>query len=457
MYGSGGGLFGDLPTAKNEPRRSKPGNDEDASEANDSCAPASSAGASSSGPDKKKPVSLVGALGVAGTTMAFVPAALRARKRQANQPQGQRPAMNRTSSGGLELSAKKAKTVSSGETISTVGEAPPSSSYVEVVSSEVSNATTQKKTFDVHASTAVDTATEKELDRGRPAGEGGALENDGGNLEARGKSKDEERQESNAESESLRRLHESVTDPYDPHVPNDYLAYRERKKAEVVREEMERKALEQLELQRKMRERIEEERRKAEASGDVDQIVKSRLGPQDGYNGAAAAEGTGMGRGRGRGRGRGMTNLPAWLVKKQQEEKEKASVYLGGSTGAGASVGAGSGAKGQFDDARESSLDPLNFDEQDTSGRLIVLSNMVAPGEVDDELPDEVKEECENTCGPVEVVKVQDALLPSWPQVRVFVLFKQSEHAAKASALFHGRKFGERKISAHLASEAENL
>ena len=78
---------------------------------------------------------------------------------------------------------------------------------------------------------------------------------------------------------------------------------------------MERAAKEQLEVQRRVRERIEEERRAAEEAGDLDRIVESRA-----VSVAASVGGAGRGRGRGRGTSK---NLPAWLVKKQQEENEK--------------------------------------------------------------------------------------------------------------------------------------
>lgn len=113
------------------------------------------------------------------------------------------------------------------------------------------------------------------------------------------------------EPESLRLLHASVTHPYDPHFPNDYLEVRERKKTEQVRKDMQRTALQRLDQQEKMRKKIEEERKKILKSGDFNKIVESQTG-----------EGTSGGAGRGRGRGRGVANLPAWLVKKQQEQKE---------------------------------------------------------------------------------------------------------------------------------------
>ena len=113
------------------------------------------------------------------------------------------------------------------------------------------------------------------------------------------------------EPESLRLLHASVTHPYDPHFPNDYLEVRERKKTEQVRKDMQRTALQRLDQQEKMRKKIEEERKKILESGDFNKIVESQTG-----------EGSSGGARRGRGRGRGVANLPAWVVKKQQEQKE---------------------------------------------------------------------------------------------------------------------------------------
>ena len=115
------------------------------------------------------------------------------------------------------------------------------------------------------------------------------------------------------EPESLRLLHASVTDPYDPHCPNDYLAYKERKRTEQVRKDLQRSAQQRLDQQAKLRKTIEEERRKILETGDVDKIISLEKNKSADLAGGA---------GRGRGRGRGLSNLPAWLLKKQQEQSE---------------------------------------------------------------------------------------------------------------------------------------
>lgn len=122
------------------------------------------------------------------------------------------------------------------------------------------------------------------------------------------------------EPESIRLLHASVTpeNAYNPHYPNDYLSHLERKKTERIQKELQQSALQRLDQQEKLRKKIEEERRKIESSGDANKIVESRMmmGGSDSTNSAGVGGG-------GRGRGRRVQNLPAWLVKKQQEEEQQ--------------------------------------------------------------------------------------------------------------------------------------
>lgn len=128
------------------------------------------------------------------------------------------------------------------------------------------------------------------------------------------------------EPESLRLLHASVThnNMYDPYFPNDYLAYRERKRSEEVRKELQRTALQRLDQQENLRKQIEEKRKKLLESGNYQGLVEeetmtSRRREADGGGGGGGGVGIGMGRGR----GRGVTNLPAWLVKKQEEQQNE--------------------------------------------------------------------------------------------------------------------------------------
>ncbi len=77
-------------------------------------------------------------------------------------------------------------------------------------------------------------------------------------------------------------------------------------------------------------------------------------------------------------------------------------------------------------------------------------------GEVDEELEDEVAEECEKY-GPVVrvlIFEVTDGSCAPDAAVRIFVQFLRTESAAKARAEMDGRFFGGRVVRAAFFSEA---
>jgi len=81
------------------------------------------------------------------------------------------------------------------------------------------------------------------------------------------------------------------------------------------------------------------------------------------------------------------------------------------------------------------------------TSKVIMLRNMVGPGEVDDELEPEVKEECNRKYG--EVVTVHICEMPNvTPEetVRIFVEFMRIESAIKALVDLNGRFFGGRQV-----------
>lgn len=212
------------------------------------------------------------------------------------------------------------------------------------------------------------------------------------------------------EPDHLRLLHEmakSHPHPYNPHTPNDYLAHRERQKTAALRKDMQTAALAKMEAQERLRQKVREERERIEREGDVNKIVESRL---------SGVGGEGVGRGRGR--GRGVSNLPAWLMKKREEE----GVVGAKETGMNSSIG--------------------------NSDCRISLLNMVGPGEIDSELSSEVREECMRF-GTVTNVTVLDANSTN-EYVRVDVTFEKKESALEAVKVFDGRMFGERKIAARM-------
>ncbi|KAG5676391.1 hypothetical protein PVAND_006231 [Polypedilum vanderplanki] len=79
--------------------------------------------------------------------------------------------------------------------------------------------------------------------------------------------------------------------------------------------------------------------------------------------------------------------------------------------------------------------------------KVILLRNMVGPGEVDDDLEPEVKDECTTKYG--EVVTVHIMEMPNQiPEetVRIFVEFSRIESAIKALVDLNGRFFGGRQV-----------
>ncbi|XP_026319952.1 splicing factor 45 [Hyposmocoma kahamanoa] len=81
--------------------------------------------------------------------------------------------------------------------------------------------------------------------------------------------------------------------------------------------------------------------------------------------------------------------------------------------------------------------------------KVVLLRNMVGPGDVDEDLEPEVKDECNTKYG--EVVKVVIYELPNAPAdeaVRIFVEFKRIESAIKAVVDLNGRFFGGRQVKA---------
>ena len=86
--------------------------------------------------------------------------------------------------------------------------------------------------------------------------------------------------------------------------------------------------------------------------------------------------------------------------------------------------------------------------------RIVCLRNMVGPGEVDDELEDEVRGECEAKYGPVDSVFVYECDLsaaaavriPVEEAVRIIVAFKAVDSATRARADLNGRYFGGRMV-----------
>lgn len=109
----------------------------------------------------------------------------------------------------------------------------------------------------------------------------------------------------------LKKLEED--DPYDPMVPNDLLQYWEKKAVEQQRLQLQAEQQRILAQQEQMRVQLERERQELSRKGQMEQLVEHRL--QHSMAGSTV--------GSGHGRGRGVSNLPAWLVEKQRIEADQ--------------------------------------------------------------------------------------------------------------------------------------
>lgn len=93
---------------------------------------------------------------------------------------------------------------------------------------------------------------------------------------------------------------------------------------------------------------------------------------------------------------------------------------------------------------------PSITDMMKNPSKIVLLRNMVGPGEVDDDLEPEVKDECNTKYGPVCTVHIREIENCDDPEeaVRIFVEFQRMESAVKAVVDLNGRFFGGRQVKA---------
>jgi len=87
------------------------------------------------------------------------------------------------------------------------------------------------------------------------------------------------------------------------------------------------------------------------------------------------------------------------------------------------------------------------------TSKVLRLENMVGPGEADEDLADEVREECE-TFGKIKDVKVHE--IGEEKRVHVIVTFADPSEVAKAIKALNGRWFGGRQIKASPHAEEKD-
>ncbi|ESQ33819.1 hypothetical protein EUTSA_v10007861mg [Eutrema salsugineum] len=274
----------------------------------------------------------------------------------------------------------------------------------------------------------------------------------------------------------------SVIEEYDPARPNDYEEYRREKKRKAMEAEMkrelEKRRHEEDEREKREREEREKERerererdhnsesrlnisgeeawkrRAAMSGGSGKRRSSSPPGSVDGFSiGKSESSGLGVGAGgqmtaaqrmmekmgwkQGQGLGKSEQGITTPLMAKKTDRR------------AGVIVNA-SEIK-----SSEKKVKSVNISGEPT--RVLLLRNMVGPGEVDDELEDEVGSECGKygTVTRVLIFEITEPNFPTHEAVRIFVQFSRPEETTKALVDLDGRFFGGRTVRATFYDEVK--
>jgi hypothetical protein len=275
MYG---GLFGDLPAAKgSDPNETKPSPLKDlaTTKPNFPSVKRPSAVPAFVPPTKKK-AGIVQAIGAAGTSMAFVPAAARRKNKSRFEPG---PSTNPTAPRDKpKVSNLPSKMIQQQQQTTSI---VASSWQPSVQMTTETTVTTVHHIHPQHA--AIPSPNMKQY-------------------------QNHEREE------------EEIKDVYDPYVPNDLLQYWDRQSLAKEREALERETKEALEKQRILRMQLEKERETLQQKGDYSKFLGG--GPYPPSKTTVSTTTNPPGIGMGRGRGRGVSNLPAWLIEQKRKEQE---------------------------------------------------------------------------------------------------------------------------------------
>ncbi|EOA37969.1 hypothetical protein CARUB_v10009438mg [Capsella rubella] len=269
----------------------------------------------------------------------------------------------------------------------------------------------------------------------------------------------------------------SVIEEYDPARPNDYDEYVREKKRKVMEAEMKRELdkRRQEEEEREKREREEREKERERDNSDPSRLnisgeeawkrraamsggsvgkrrSSSPPGNVDGFSiGKSETSGLGVGAGgqmtaaqrmmakmgwkQGQGLGKSEQGITTPLMAKKTDRR--AGVIVNASENKSA----------------EKKVKSVNINGEPT--RILLLRNMVGPGEVDDELEDEVGGECGKygTVTRVLIFEITEKDFPVHEAVRIFVQFSRPEETTKALVDLDGRYFGGRTVRATFYDE----
>ncbi|XP_071690192.1 DNA-damage-repair/toleration protein 111-like [Rutidosis leptorrhynchoides] len=267
----------------------------------------------------------------------------------------------------------------------------------------------------------------------------------------------------------------SVLEEYDPARPNDYEEYIRERKRKAAEAEIKR------EIDRRRKEEEEREKREKRDSNS-DKNLDFNISGEEAWKRRAAMSGSGGGGGRrspspgnggggdgfsieksetgglGVGAGGQMTAAQRMMAKMGwkagqglgKQEQGITTPLMAKKTDRRAGVIVNASEQKQ---QAEKKVKGVSINGQPT--RVVLLRNMVGPGEVDDDLETEVAEECAKY-GTVTRVLIFEITEPNFPvdeAVRIFVQFERSEQATKALVDLEGRFFGGRTVRATFYDE----
>lgn len=115
--------------------------------------------------------------------------------------------------------------------------------------------------------------------------------------------------------------------------------------------------------------------------------------------------------------------------------------------GSGLAADSSTSAAAAADASKKSDANPLTEILKNPT-KVVLLRNMVGPGEVDEDLEEETKEECEKYGKVVKCVIFEIADVIDEEAVRIFLEFERVESAIKAVVDLNGRYFGGRVVKA---------